>query len=107
MPRLQLMPCEYVDLSGGRSHGAAAVFYGSSPLCWRAARQQLTTLSTAESELVEAVEGTLLGMSTRCRLNELEGCEVPLWIFVDKQGRYCSPDNFLRLMENKTLTPQK
>ena len=72
--------------SGGRSHGAAVVFYGNNPLCWRAARQQLTTLSTAESELVEAVEGTLLGMSTRCLLNELQGHEVPLWTFVDNKA---------------------
>ena len=38
--------------SGGRSQGAAVVFLGSSPLVWRAGRQQLVTLSTAESELL-------------------------------------------------------
>ncbi|OLQ04673.1 Copia protein [Symbiodinium microadriaticum] len=59
--------------SGGRSQGAAAVFYGNNPLVWRSGRQQLTTLSTAESELVESVEGTLLGLSTRDLLTELLG----------------------------------
>ena len=72
--------------SGGRSRGAAVVFYGKSPLSWRAHRQSLTTLSTAESELVEAVEGTLMGLSTRCLLNELTGKEIPLWVFVDNQA---------------------
>ncbi|OLQ11215.1 hypothetical protein AK812_SmicGene5008 [Symbiodinium microadriaticum] len=51
--------------SSGRSHGCAAVFWGSSPISWRPARQQLVTLSTAESELLEAVEGAILGLSTQ------------------------------------------
>ena len=72
--------------SGGRSHGAVAVILGNNPLSWRASRQKLTTLSTAESEVVEAVEGTLLGLSTRCLLNELMGQEIPLWVFVDNKA---------------------
>ncbi|CAE7226577.1 RE2, partial [Symbiodinium sp. CCMP2456] len=69
--------------SGGRSQGAAAVFYGRSPIVWRAGRQQLVTLSTAESELLETVEGTLLGLSTRGLLTELLGRELPLVVWVD------------------------
>ncbi|CAE7230836.1 RE1 [Symbiodinium sp. CCMP2592] len=65
--------------SGGRSHGAVAIFYGNNPLSWRASRQPLTTLSTAESELVEAVEGTLMGCC-------------------------CSPDYIIRELENKVST---
>ena len=72
--------------SGGRSQGAAVAFYGSSPLTWRASRQQLVTLSTAESELVEAVDGTLLGLSARCLLSELEKKEVPLTLWVDNKA---------------------
>ena len=54
----------YTDSSfvsaGAKSHGAAVVVYRGSPICWRSSRQALVTLSTAESELVEAVEGALL-----------------------------------------------
>ena len=72
--------------SGGRSQGAAVVFYGKSPLVWRSARQQLVTLSTAESELLEAVEGTLLGLSTKGLLAELLGEEPSLVIYVDNSA---------------------
>ena len=72
--------------SGGRSQGAAAVFYGQSPLVWRSGRQQLVTLSTAESELVEAVEGATLGLSTRGLLTELLGRELSLTVWVDNSA---------------------
>ena len=72
--------------SGGRSQGAAVIFYGPNPIVWRAGRQQLTTLSTAESELLEAVEGTLLGLSTKGLMTELTGKEIPLTIWVDNQA---------------------
>ena len=58
----------------------------NNPLSWRASRQKLTTLSTAESELVEAVEGTLLGLSTCCLLNELMEREIPLSVYVDNKA---------------------
>ena len=48
-----------------RSHGAAVVVYRGSPICWRSSRNALATVSTAESELVEAVEGALLLKSCR------------------------------------------
>ena len=72
--------------SGGRSQGAAAVFYGQSPLVWRSGRQQLVTLSTAESELLEAVEGATLGLSTRGLLTELLGRELSLTVWVDNSA---------------------
>ena len=72
--------------SGGRSQGAAAVFYGNNPLVWRSGRQQLTTLSTAESELVESVEGTLLGLSTRGLLTELMGEQLHMTLWVDNSA---------------------
>ena len=72
--------------SSGRSHGCAAVFWGSSPISWRPARQQLVTLSTAESELLEAVEGAILGLSTQGLLQELNGQELPLYLHVDNQA---------------------
>ena len=72
--------------SGGRSQGAAAVFYKNNPLVWRSGRQQLTTLSTAESELVESVEGVLLGLSTRGLLTELLGEELHMTLWVDNSA---------------------
>ncbi|OLQ05728.1 Copia protein [Symbiodinium microadriaticum] len=72
--------------SGGRSQGAAAIFLGKSPLVWRSGRQQLVTLSTAESELLEAVEGAVLGLSSRGLLTELLGRELPLNIWVDNSA---------------------
>ena len=72
--------------SGGRSQGAAAVFLGSSPLVWRAGRQQLVTLSTAESELLETVEGTQLGLSTKGLITEITGKDLPIVVWVDNSA---------------------
>ena len=72
--------------SGGRSHGASAVFLGNSPLTWRSSRQPLVTLSTAESELIEGIEGTLLAMFTRGVLQELLGHPLVINLHVDNQA---------------------
>ncbi|CAE7943851.1 GIP [Symbiodinium sp. KB8] len=72
--------------SGGRSHGASAVFLGRSPLTWRSSRQTLVTLSTAESELIEGIEGTLLAMSTKGVLQELFQRELQINLYVDNQA---------------------
>ena len=72
--------------SSGRSHGAAAVFWQDSPLAWRSARQPLVTLSTAESELIEAVEGALLGLSNLGLVQELTGKIPMIYIHVDNQA---------------------
>ena len=68
--------------SSGRSHGRAAVFDGSSPLVWRSARQSLVTMSTAESELLESIEGSILGISTRGLLQELTKKIIPLYLHI-------------------------
>ena len=72
--------------SSGRSHGAAAVFLRQSPLSWRSARQQLVTLSTAESELIEAVDGAVLGLSCRGLISELVGVTPKIIIYLDNQS---------------------
>ena len=69
--------------SGGRSHGSCAVFYNDCAIAWRAARQQLCTLSTAESELLEAVEGTVLGRATKGLIDELTGQDLKMNLLVD------------------------
>ncbi|CAE7038253.1 RE1 [Symbiodinium sp. CCMP2592] len=69
--------------SGGRSHGSCAVFYNDCAVAWRSARQQLCTLSTAESELLEAVEGVVLGRATKGLLDELTGRDLRMNLLVD------------------------
>ena len=46
----------------------------------------MITLSTAESELLEAVEGTTLGLSTQGLLQELTGQTLPIYLRVDNQA---------------------
>ena len=69
--------------SGGRSQGSCAVFYNDCAIAWRSARQQLCTLSTAESELLEAVEGTVLGRATKGLIDELTGRNLRMNLLVD------------------------
>ena len=55
----------------GLSHGSVvAMIVGSdaTPIMWRSSKQPLPCLSTAESDLVEAIEGVIVGDS----LAELE-----------------------------------
>ncbi|CAE7820272.1 GIP [Symbiodinium sp. CCMP2592] len=84
--RLDIFTDSSFATSSGRSHGCAAVFWGTSPISWRSSRQQLITLSTAESEMVEAVDGTTLGLATKCLLQELLGRELPMYLHIDNQA---------------------
>ena len=72
--------------SSSRSHGSAGVFYLNCPLTWRSARQPMVTLSTAESELVESIEGALMGYSVKDLIHELTGVEPILEIHIDNQA---------------------
>ncbi|CAE7211830.1 RXLR161 [Symbiodinium sp. CCMP2456] len=44
---------------GERSHGGWVVVYGGVQIVWRSGRQQMVTLSTAESELISIVDGAI------------------------------------------------
>ncbi|CAE7386892.1 RE1, partial [Symbiodinium sp. KB8] len=72
--------------SSGRSHGSAGVFVNNNPVSWRSSRQQLVTLSTAESELLEAVEGVVLANATATLVSELRGCRLPVHLHIDNQS---------------------
>ncbi|CAE7255896.1 GIP [Symbiodinium sp. CCMP2456] len=72
--------------SGGRSNGCCPIFYGDAAIAWRAGRQALCSLSTAESELLEAVEGAVLGRSTKSLLEELQGKPIVMNLLVDIQA---------------------
>ena len=53
------------------SHGSFVVLLGSSPIFWRSGRQGFITLSTAEAELTEVIEGMVAGESIHVILAEL------------------------------------
>ena len=66
--------------------GLLPAFLRDSPLAWRSARQPLVTLSTAESEFIEAVEGALLGLADQGLVRELTGQRPMIYIHVDNQA---------------------
>ena len=70
---------------GGESHGCVVVKLGGSLLAWKSSRQTMITLSTAESELVEVVEGFALGEATAVVVEEVEG-EVRRMGYTDSQS---------------------
>ena len=58
---------------GGLSHGSVVASMGGTPVMWRSSKQPFPCLSTAETELVEAIEGVIVGDSLACIVEELEG----------------------------------
>ena len=83
---LQIFTDSSFSPSSSRSHGAVAIFYKGGSITWRSARQALVTLSTAESELVEGIEGTLMGLSVRDLVAELNAQVPLLQLHVDNQA---------------------
>ena len=53
------------------SHGSFVVLWGSSPVFWRSGRQGFVTLSTAEAELTDIIEGMVAGESIHVILQEV------------------------------------
>eukprot|EP00438_Fugacium_kawagutii_P029791 Skav227164 [mRNA] locus=scaffold502:278286:285743:- [translate_table: standard] len=58
---------------GEESHGAFCIMVKGCLIFWRSGRQNFTTLSTAEAELVETVEGMIAGESISTVAFELFG----------------------------------
>ncbi|CAE7441104.1 RE1 [Symbiodinium sp. CCMP2592] len=85
-PELRVYTDSSFAPSAGRSHGCAAVFFGESPITWRSSRQALMTMSTAESELIESIDGATLGISCRGLLEELTARTIPLYLHVDNMA---------------------
>ena len=54
------------------SHGAFVVLLGTTPVFWKSGRQGFVTLSTAEAELTEIIEGMVAGESIHVILQELD-----------------------------------
>ena len=65
----------YCDASyapqSARSHGGWVVLYGGVPLLWRSGRQQMVTLSTAESELLAILDGAIATKGMEAILSDL------------------------------------
>ena len=58
---------------GEESHGAFLIKLCGCPVFWRSGRQPLISLSTAESEMMEAVESLVAGESVGVIAEELQG----------------------------------
>ena len=56
---------------GGRSHTGWTVLFRNCPIAWRSSRQTLTTLSTAEAEMIALQEAALALMATEALLESL------------------------------------
>ena len=56
---------------GSKSHGNFLILLEGSPIFWRAGRQSLVTLSTAESEMTEVIEAMTAGESIAVIVQEL------------------------------------
>ena len=67
------------------SHGCCIVVVGSCPIFWKSGRQSTVTLSTAEAELTEVVEGMVAGESISVILDELVG-RLPRMAWTDSQS---------------------
>ena len=74
----------YADASfspgGEESHGCVVVSLRGGPLVWRSSKQGSVTLSTAEAELNELIEGLMLGESVAAVVEELEPNVMKLMI---------------------------
>ena len=57
---------------GDYSHGSTVVLLQQSPILWKSGKQAVATLSTAEAELLEAVEALTMGESIYVIVKELE-----------------------------------
>ena len=82
----------YTDVSfapggvGSASHGCVMVCWNKSLLFWRSGRQSFPTLSTAEAELMETIEGLTLGDSVEALLQEHEDWCYRRTLFTDNQA---------------------
>ena len=72
--------------AGMDSQGAVVVMWGHSPMMWRAGKQATPSLSTAKSELGEAIEGLVMGDAVDCMIKELTGGGYGKVVKIDNQA---------------------
>ena len=74
----------YTDAAyGNEGHGCSVVMWLGAPILWRSSRQQLQTASTAESELLEILEGGVLAEAVRVVVEEVLEKAVRCWQYSD------------------------
>ena len=74
----------YTDAAyGNEGHGCSVVMWLGAPILWRSSRQQLQTASTAESELLEILEGGVLAEAVRVVVEEILEKAVRCWQYSD------------------------
>ena len=74
----------YTDAAyGNEGHGCSVVMWLGAPILWRSSRQQLQTASTAESELLEILEGGVLAEAVRVVVEEILERAVRCWQYSD------------------------
>eukprot|EP00438_Fugacium_kawagutii_P003808 Skav205036 [mRNA] locus=scaffold2669:138044:140299:- [translate_table: standard] len=71
---------------GDMPHGCVLVQWGSAALLWKSSRQTVATASTAESELVEVLEGAVAGEAVRAVVEELIGARIRSCIHTDSSS---------------------
>ena len=71
---------------GGRSYGASVITVNGGPVAWKAGKQAMITLSTMESELLEATTAAVLLESIGCLLDEILSRRVPRVLKVDNSA---------------------
>ena len=69
--------------TGSRSVGAAVVTINDCPICWKSGRQGMVTLSTMESELLEATQTAILMDGIACLFDEFCNRRVDRILRVD------------------------
>ena len=81
----------YTDSSfapgGALSHGCVMVKWQNSVIAWKSSRQGFPALSTAECELMEMIEGVVMGDAVDVLINEIEeGANYMRCLFGDNQA---------------------
>ena len=71
---------------GDRSYGASVVTINGAPVAWKSGKQSLITLSTMESELLEATTAAVLLESVGVLLDEILGRRVHRLLRVDNSA---------------------
>ena len=86
----EVMLVGYSDSSfapyGEKSYGASVVTVNGSPVAWKSGKQGMVTLSTMESELMEAINAAVLLESVGCLLDEICGRRIRRVLRVDNMS---------------------
>ncbi|CAE7649513.1 unnamed protein product, partial [Symbiodinium necroappetens] len=77
--------CSYAP-SGCRSHSGMAITWNKAVIGWRSGRQPFTCLSTAEGELVAAIETLVLAMSLKAIVDEFGVSIADMTLCIDNQA---------------------